>query len=109
MLVSTDLVPAGFGAITFWPFVFVRPGSRDDKGLIGHELVHYREQAWRTPVWWARYLLSPMFRQAAEVRAYRRQIELGGVNVMVAAHYLSTRYRLDVSFTAAVELLARPA
>lgn len=99
------LIPAGADGMTVWPLILLRPASRGDRGLIEHELVHYREQAWCTPIWWARYLLSPAFRQAAEVRAYRRQIAVGGIGLATAAHYLSTRYRLDLSFTRAVELL----
>lgn len=102
-IIATNLIP--MDGLTIWPFVFARPAMRSNRGLIEHELVHYREQRWWTPVWWARYLLSPAFRQAAEVRAYRRQIEVGGIGAAVAAHYLSTRYRLDLSYARALALL----
>ena len=79
MIVSTNLIPRGFAACSLWPFIFVRPEHRNDIALIEHELVHYKEQAWITPVWVLLYLVSRKFRLAAEVRAYTRQIELGGV------------------------------
>jgi len=96
MIVSTRLVPRGFDAITLWPLILIRPEHRRNSGLIEHELVHYREQAWIAPVWWLRYLLSRRFRLAAEVRAYRRQIELGGMTQDQAAQML-THYRLGIT------------
>lgn len=105
MIVSTRFIPRGFSAVTIWPFIFVRPEHRRDKALIEHELVHYREQRWITPIWIARYLLSRSFRQAAEVRAYRRQIELGGITQEQAAQML-THYRLGITFDQAREALA---
>ena len=79
MIVSTNLIPKGFSAVSLWPFIFVRPEHRSEITLIEHELVHYKEQAWITPVWITLYLVSRKFRLAAKVRAYTRQIELGGV------------------------------
>lgn len=96
MIVTTEWVPHGFDAITCWPFIFVRPAQRDNAALIEHELVHYREQRWITPWWVLRYLLSRKFRLAAEVRAYRRQIELGGITQDQAAQML-THYRLGIT------------
>lgn len=108
MIVATDLIPSGFDGVTVWPFIFVRPNRRADQPFIEHELVHYREMAWWSPLWWACYLLAPAFRQATEVRAYRRQIELGGIGSTTAAHYLAERYSLDLSFAAALLLLTEP-
>lgn len=106
---TSTLIPRGFDAVTLWPFILVRPSARNDAGLIEHELVHYCEQAWCTPIWWARYLLSPAFRQAAEVRAYRRQIAIGGISLGAAAHYLATGYRLNLSYGRALSLLTEAA
>jgi hypothetical protein len=135
MIIATNFVPAGFDAITLWPVILVRPGQRGNIPLIEHELVHYREQApswlctvaligiclgaglpiywWLIPlsimanpaVWGLRYLLSKKFRLAAEVRAYRRQIELGGITAGQAAQML-TRYRLGITLAQAQEALA---
>ena len=79
MIICTNLIPKGFSAFSLWPFIFVRPEHRSDIALIEHEFVHYREQAWIMPVWVLLYLASRKFRLAAEVRAYTRQIEVGGV------------------------------
>lgn len=96
MIISTNLIPKGFSACSLWPFIFVRPENRSDIALIEHELVHYREQAWITPVWVILYLVSRKFRLAAEVRAYTRQIEIGGVTREQAAHALLS-YRLGIT------------
>jgi hypothetical protein len=97
MIVSTRLMFKGFAACALWPFIFVRPEHRGDTALIEHELVHCREQAWITPLWVFLYLVSRQFRLAAEVRAYSRQIELGGLTHEQAAHVL-LGYRLGFTF-----------
>ena len=65
MIVSTNLIPKGFSAVSLWPFIFVRPEHRSEITLIEHELVHYKEQAWITPVWITLYpessALQPRF------------------------------------------------
>ena len=105
MIICTNLIPKGFSACSLWPFIFVRPEHRSDIALIEHELVHYREQAWITPVWVFLYLVSRNFRLAAEVRAYTRQIELGGVTQEQAAHALLS-YRLGITYGKAMKALA---
>ena len=104
MIVKTRLIPRRFDAITFWPCIFVRPEHRGDAALIEHELVHYREQRWITPLWVLRYLLSRKFRLAAEVRAYQRQIALGGITYEQAANMLM-HYQLGVTFAQALQSL----
>ena len=105
MIVSTNLTPKVFSAVSLWPFIFVRPEHRNDTALIEHELVHYKEQAWITPIWVLLYLVSRKFRLAAEVRAYTRQIELGGVTRKQAAHALLS-YRLGITYVKAMQALA---
>lgn len=95
-IIASRLVPRGYDAITLWPLILIRPDCRPDAALIEHELVHYREQAWITPWWVARYLLSRRFRLAAEARAYRRQIEVGGITTEQAAGLLLT-YKLGIT------------
>ena len=56
----------------------MRPEHRSDNSQIEHELVHYKKQAWITPMWVLLYLVYRKFRIAAEVHAYTRQIQLGG-------------------------------
>lgn len=89
--------------MTIWPLIMLRPGARS-VGLIEHELVHYREQAWITPWWIARYLLSTRFRLAAEARAYRRQIDIGGITIDGAVDMLLT-YRLGITQKQALDAL----
>lgn len=104
MIVSTNLIPKGFSACCLWPFILVRPEHRSNIPLIEHELVHYREQAWITPVWVGLYLVSQKFHLAAEVRAYKRQIELGGVTREQVAHALLS-YRLGITYGKAMQAL----
>jgi hypothetical protein len=105
MIASTRLIPQGFSACSLWPFIFVRPEHRSDTALIEHELVHFREQAWITPIWLLLYLASRKFRLAAEIRAYTRQIDMGGVTREQAAHALLS-YRLGITFEKAMQALA---
>lgn len=89
MLVKTKLIPKGFDAVTVWPFIFVRPERAHNKPLIEHELVHYEEQREAKVVpWLLKYWLSEDFRIDAEVRAYKKQIEEGGITVLGAANML---------------------
>lgn len=104
MIIKTNLVPDGFGAITMWPFILMRPQVAEDAGLVEHEMVHYREQSWITPWWGLKYFCSKNFRQAAEVRAYKRQIEVGGITLANAARAM-LRYDLDIDFDDAYDLL----
>ena len=105
MIVRTECLPASFDALTVWPFIFVRPASAADSGLMVHEGVHYAEQrrAWVLP-WLLRYGLSKRFRLAAEVRGYRAQIAAGGLALDRAAHLL-TLYGAGVSEAQARALL----
>jgi hypothetical protein len=89
MIIYTDiLVPRGFDAITIWPFIFIRPSVKNDTGLLGHEMIHYVEQAWITPFWLLFYLISSSFRVEAEVRAYQTQVDCGELTVDQAATWL---------------------
>ncbi len=43
--VSKRIVPKGYGAITLYPFIFVRSEWRaNDKRIINHESIHLRQQ-----------------------------------------------------------------
>ena len=104
MIVITSFIPRGFDAVSVWPLILLRPGVHVDAGLMEHELVHYREQAWITPIWVARYLLSRRFRMAAETRAYKRQIEVGGITRECAAGML-LKYRIGITYSQALDAL----
>lgn len=76
--------------------------------LIAHEEVHLKEQArWLVVPWWIAYLLSPKFRLAAEVRAHRVQIDMGGCTPEQAARWLATNYRLRIDIPTALAALKR--
>jgi hypothetical protein len=90
MIISCDMVPRGYDAITFWPFILVRPKDRGNAALIEHEEVHYRRQAWITPFWLLAYWLSKSFRWQEEVLGYRAEIKAGGITVYAAAAMLLT-------------------
>ena len=104
MIIKTTLIKKPFQAITVWPVIFVLPDQADNVGLLEHELVHYREQAWIAPLWWLRYVLSKSFRLAAEVRAYKRQIEVGGITRLTAAAML-LNYGLGITLEQALQKL----
>ena len=90
--------------MTAWPFIFVLPEYRLNEGLIEHELVHYREQACVTPKWLLIYWISKSFRLSCEVRAYRRQILIGGISIGGAANMLLL-YQLGITYEQAYQLL----
>lgn len=97
MLVKTNLVFQGCDAFTFYPFIFVRPARAKDAALIGHEMVHYREQQETGVVRWVwKYLTDKDFRLSAELRGYAEQVRLGGITTWEAARLLTT-YRTDHS------------
>lgn len=97
-------IPAwfGFGAMTMWPVILmVNP---DDAPLVQHEMTHFAEQRWLTPVWGLRYFLSKSFRQAAEIRAHKAEIAAGG-DLNACAWRLANKYRLNLTTEQAKILL----
>jgi hypothetical protein len=106
MIIETRLLPSSIYGLAIWPFIFVQPSFRNHYGLIQHELVHLQEQRrWLVLPWLVAYLLSKKFRLNAELRAYRRQMEVGGITITRAARNL-TRYWLGITYAEALELLA---
>lgn len=101
------LVPRGFAAVTFWPFIFVKAdalNSPKNVGLLAHEGTHYIRQRKVTPfVWWFRYFVNKDFRVFEEVLAIKKQIALG-LPVSIAAQQLQ-RYDEDLTLTEATLLL----
>lgn len=96
------LVPKPYSGVTVWPFIFVV--DKNDTSLIAHEMVHYREQAWISPIWFLRYWLSKSFRVAAEVRAYKVSVSSGGMTVEQAASWLM-QYDSSLGYEVALNLL----
>lgn len=91
MLVKTNLIFKGYDAFTFYPFIFVRPSRANDKALIAHEMVHYREQKKYLVIPWLwRYFTSRQFRLRAELRGYAEQVRLNGIDLPGAVKMLAT-------------------
>ena len=107
MLVKASRIPRLFGAqgLAVYPWVLIVPERLHDAALIAHEAVHCEEQKAGVIRWWLLYLMSRRFRMAAEVRAYRRQIELGGITQLQAARCLCSMYMLGISEAEAIEAL----
>lgn len=101
MIVKTRFVFQPYSGVTVWPFIFISPTA--DETIIPHEMVHYKRQAWWSPVWWALYLLIPSFRLKEEVLAYKASIQ-AGLQVEDAVNWLMS-YRTGVSHAEAVNLL----
>lgn len=86
MLIKTKLIPEGFLAYTAYPFIFIHPSAYENAPLIAHEMVHYQEQREMGVFKWLfKYATNTEFRYQAEVRAYKKQIELGGITLDEAA------------------------
>lgn len=107
MIIYSDwLVPRRFNAITIWPFIFVDNwhGLHHDPALLDHEMVHYREQAWITPIWWLRYAFSKSFRVNAEAKAYAVQVQAGGLTIVGAAQWLM-KYDKELTIEDSIKLI----
>ncbi len=136
LLFFTDRVPDGFAGVTNGPVIQIRPTHRDDVGLLMHELEHVR-QFWlfglfgvgvALALFWAAlpplqaaaaalagmalhpvlYRLVPRYRLWAEVQAYVQQLaQPGRLTIELAAEFIATQYRLDVSYASALRLLRK--
>jgi len=96
-------IPGRYDGLTIFPFIFIRPASRNDVGLLIHEKVHYEEQrqSWVLP-WFLKYGLSKSWRLAAEARAYAAQLayyesEGKADRLQILAEHLSKNYRLKLT------------
>jgi hypothetical protein len=75
MILRTPYLPFRLAGICLWKgLLIVRRDAPES--VVAHEHVH--ENEW-SPLWLLKYLLSPVFRMQAEVRAYTVQAELEGV------------------------------
>ncbi len=72
---TNKFIPSGSAGCARGPCIFIRPDHRGDAGLLAHEQVHV-SQWWRTlGLHSLLYLVSKKYRLAAEVEAYRKQLE----------------------------------
>jgi hypothetical protein len=86
--------------------IFISPEFAEDKPLIEHELVHYREQRnWLVLPWFLAYWLSKDLRFNAEVRGHAAQVFHGGCTVEWAAAHIVNKYHTGKSFAQARDAL----
>ena len=106
MLIKTNLLPAGVGAMTLGPFILIRPNEVDNLCMIEHEKTHQaRQYKFLIIPWFIMYILSSSFRLKEEVLGYKTQISCGGITVEQAAWYLTHLYRLNITQEEAEKLL----
>jgi hypothetical protein len=90
-------------SVTVWPFIFISYYHRGNDDVLDHERVHYREQAWQSPVWIYKYLRSPKYRLEKEKAAYRETMaslirSKQAVSFNRIANLMSTQYRGIISY-----------
>jgi hypothetical protein len=89
-------IPSRFAAMTYGPFIFIRPEKKDDAGLLAHEQTHVR-QFKRNPFFGLAYWLSKKKRLDYEVEAYREQLKHSRDKADAFALALSTKYGLTIT------------
>ena len=128
----SDEVPEHFGGLASGPLIRIRPKYKGDAGLLEHEKTHVRQ--WYgvlaigllfstllmllvSPSLWPLYGLAPFshqllykfvrpYRRWCEVRAYRKQIAIGGyISNEFAVTALVEKYALGLSVDEARALL----
>lgn len=127
MIFTNKFLSNWMGALSFGPFILMRPKHESDRGLHVHELEHSKH-------WWATFLiglvayllthqiiflslgiggygiaykLSKKFRLLVEAHCYREQIAHYPPerNVMWAANHLATNYSLGITQDDARDIL----
>lgn len=98
-------IPARFSAMTYGPFIFIRPSRKDDAGLLAHEQVHVA-QFKRNPFFGLAYLFSKKARLGYEVEAYREQLKHNPERLYAYADALANKYGLDITLDEAAKALA---
>jgi hypothetical protein len=97
-------VPARFSAVTYGPFIFIRPTKRDNVGLLEHEKVHVK-QFWKNPFMGVWYYFSKEARLKYEAAAYREQLKYSPGNEEVFAQLLVDKYNLGITKEEALSAL----
>lgn len=105
-------IPERFGAFVVWPFIFIRPKYREDRGLLEHELQHVRQLFKNLFLpFLLLYKFNAKFRLRMELDAYRVQLAHapsgGDMEALrnLFAGWIATNYRLDITHSEAVRLL----
>lgn len=90
------LIPGKFSAMTYGPFIFIRPTRKGDAGLVAHEQTHVK-QFWRNPLFGLWYLFSKKARLGYELEAYKAQLPHDPSRLNALAEALANRYGLGLS------------
>lgn len=97
MIFYTNLfIPARFQAVTYGPFIFIRPEKKDSVGLLEHEKTHVK-QFWKNPLMGLWYFFSKEARFKYEAEAYREQLKYSPGNEEVYAQLLVDKYNLGIT------------
>lgn len=99
-----------FDAMAFGPLVFIRPGFRDSKPLLVHELVHVKQFYRYLGLNGLLYLFSKKMRLKFELEAYKEQLKLVDEKKRQrkterVALFISEKYNLDISYEDVLNLL----
>lgn len=89
-----------------WSVILMNPAYKGDKGLMEHELVHVKQCREGGLMHGLRMRFSKAYRFKCEVEAYKAQLKWSGT-IGRFAHYLATRYNLDVTYDQAFKALRR--
>lgn len=122
LLKYSDRVPY---AKTNMFLIRVHPNQAWDRGLLAHEEEHVKQfwamwlvgfllTFWISPFFWIfsctthslLYLLSSKYRLWAEVKAYRKQMQVNSnKDLETCAEYLATAYKLKLSTREAIDMI----
>ena len=105
-VIYTDrFIPENYDAYTRFPFILIRPSSKDDKGLLAHEKRHVK-QVWKylflQPIL---YKFSKKWRLKFELEAMIAQAK-EGADIEKLALDLANKYDLNISPTNAKLIIA---
>lgn len=107
VIYTNRFIPNTFAGQTIGPVILIRPSHKEDIGLLEHEKVHVH-QFWSTlGLFGIPYLLSKKYRLKYELEAYKEQLKHYATDKKALfAHYLATKYNLDITQEEALKLLS---
>ena len=103
LIFYTGWIKEGFAGVGNAMVIRIFPAHKDDEGLLQHVLTHVK-QAYRFLIIFHAllYLFNADYREAAEVEAYRKQLEYSGDKETDIARFAGficapSRYRLQLN------------
>lgn len=108
LFITDRFIPKRFDGFNLGPIILIRPGFKNDRGLLEHELVHVR-QFYRTfGLFGLLHLFSPKHRLEYELEAYCVSVRYGGPqSADFFGMMIATKYNLDITPQEATERLNR--